>query len=74
MILKVNSETKKQFRYGEIGKWTEVCVDRLKELGLGPSSRLAVVVANCPEVLFVHLAAASIPTICASINPQATTG
>uniref|UniRef100_A0A914XED9 Uncharacterized protein n=1 Tax=Plectus sambesii TaxID=2011161 RepID=A0A914XED9_9BILA len=68
----VDTETGKQWRYNDLRHWTDNCVQRLREIGVTPTSRVSIVSANCPEVLIVHFACGIIGSACACLDSVAT--
>uniref|UniRef100_A0A0K0F2Q7 Acyl-CoA synthetase family member 2, mitochondrial (inferred by orthology to a human protein) n=1 Tax=Strongyloides venezuelensis TaxID=75913 RepID=A0A0K0F2Q7_STRVS len=68
----VDHESGVQWRYSEIKDWTEKCIHRLKELGVGSLSRVALVTTTTVEVIFIHLACSMLGATVVAINGLAS--
>jgi len=56
------------WHYGEIREWTDRCKQRLREIGVGTNSRLALITSTTCRVLFIHLACAELEVTSVCIN------
>lgn len=70
----VDTESGKQWRYSELRGWIEMCADRMREIGVNTSSRVAVITSTTGQALFVHFACSVVGAVAVCINAFLTVG
>ena len=55
--------------YGELDRLSDACAAAFREMGLGRSDRIALLLPNCPQFFIAELAAWKIGAIVAPFNP-----
>ncbi|CAJ0575053.1 unnamed protein product, partial [Mesorhabditis spiculigera] len=64
----IDIESNKQWRYSEIKVWVTMAAERLREIGIGEKSRVAIISGTTGQTLFIHLACASIGCTVVAVN------
>ncbi|VDN41169.1 unnamed protein product [Gongylonema pulchrum] len=72
--LQVDLESGKQWRYSELRAWTENCAQRLREIGVVPGTRCALICSTTAQAIFVHIACAMLGAILVSVNASLSPG